>query len=387
MKDIEFIIGDGDFNAPPTKSFDDEICAFLNEFSSTLIHSKEAKIWTDLAALAFFARRANIQKLKANYTNDRLGRGLCFHIAPSNIPANAIFSYFFGLLAGNLNVVRLPSKEFAQVKFACEMIKKILPKYPQTQQRTHFVKYERGAKFSQEFSKVSDCRMIWGGDATIKAFRAFEVKPRCVDITFADRYSICIINAAKISEASDDEMSRLAANFYNDTYLMDQNACSSPQLIFWLNDSSKSRAKFWDFVYEFAAKKYDLQEALCVDKYAKFCEDSIKFDNVGEFSHKTNLLYKNELKTPKNATNLRGKGGYFYERSLKDMSEIYNIISEKYQTITHFGIDAQNLRDDIIAKKLRGVDRIVPIGKAMDIGVIWDGHDIIAELSRAVNLE
>ena len=31
-----------------------------------------------------------------------------------------------------------------------------------------------------------------------------------------------------------------------------------------------------------------------------------------------------------------------------------------------------------------GIDRIVPVGKAMDIGVVWDGHELIREASRLV---
>ena len=61
-------------------------------------------------------------------------------------------------------------------------------------------------------------------------------------------------------------------------------------------------------------------------------------------------------------------------------------MSEKYQTITYFGIDAEELRSKIVANRLRGIDRIVPIGKAMDIGPMWDGYDIIRMLSRKINL-
>ena len=33
---------------------------------------------------------------------------------------------------------------------------------------------------------------------------------------------------------------------------------------------------------------------------------------------------------------------------------------------------------------LRGIDRIVPIGRAIDIGVVWDGHELVSELTRVV---
>ena len=387
MKNINYVIGNENILNVPMQPCSDEVCNFLNEISINLLKSPIIREFTDLSALAFWCRKANIQKIKEKYSNnDRLGRVLCLHIAPSNIPINSIFSYFFGLLAGNSNIVRLSSKEFPQVDFICDLIKEVLKNYPEIEKRTAFVKYERSNEISEEFSKNADCRMIWGGDKTIKMFKALETKPRCIDITFPDRYSICIIDANKINEASEDEMKTLAEKFYVDTYLMDQNACSSPQLIYWVNDNKEARDKFWNYIYDYAQIKYPLQDAICVDKYTKLCEDAIMFDNIGTISYRTNLLYRSELNSLENVENIRGKGGYFYEYSLENWEDLYSVVTDKYQTITYFGIDAEALKTNIINHQLRGVDRIVQIGKAMDIGVEWDGHDLISELSRKITL-
>lgn len=389
MKNVNYIIGSENVEMKPMMPYSDMVCEFLNEISSNLMKSPMIRTYTDLSALAFWYRKGNIQKLKEQFgdNSDRLGRGLCFHIAPSNIPINSIFSYFFGLLAGNANIVRLSSKDFPQVDFVCELIKDVLKNYPEIEKRTAFVKYERSDEISEKFSKMADCRMIWGGDKTISIFKKYETKPRCTDITFPDRYSICIIDGKSIIEADEDKMKRLAENFYVDTYLMDQNACSSPQLIYWINDSKNAREKFWNYVYEYANSKYNLQDAVAVDKYTKLCEDAILYDNVGKTSTKTNLLYRSEIKTlSDDMTDIRGKGGYFYEYSLNNMNNLYKIITEKYQTITYFGIDEKELLNNIIKNELTGIDRIVPIGKAMDIDVVWDGHDLVKELSRVIGV-
>lgn len=388
MKNVNYIIGNENIVNTPMQIFSDDVCNFLNEISSKLMKSPIIREYTDLSALAFWCRKANLQKIKENFgkNTDRLGRGLCFHIAPSNIPINSIFSYFFGLLAGNSNIVRLSSKDFPQVDFVCNLIKDVLKNYPEIEKRTAFVKYERSNEISEEFSKIADCRMIWGGDKTIQIFKAFECKPRCIDITFPDRYSICLIDAEKINEASEETLKRLAESFYVDTYLMDQNACSSPQLIYWLNDSEEARSKFWATVYAYASVKYNLQDAVCVDKYTKFCEDAIMFENVGKTTHKTNLLYRSEIKSLENVQNIRGKGGYFYEYSLTDIEDLFSVVTDKYQTVTYFGINQDELLKSVVEHNLRGIDRIVPIGKAMDIGVIWDGHDLVRELSRKIAL-
>ena len=52
-----------------------------------------------------------------------------------------------------------------------------------------------------------------------------------------------------------------------------------------------------------------------------------------------------------------------------------------------YGIDRQALLQEVIRSGKPGIDRIVPVGKAMDIGVYWDGYDIIGTLSRKIMIE
>ena len=391
MKDINYLIGNEDICIQPLQVFSDEACGFLQDLSSIILKSPIARQYPDLSAVAFWCRKANINKKRNTVDNcqNRLGRGLCFHIAPSNIPVNFAFSFFFSLLAGNANIVRVPSKEFEQVNVLLQIMKDILEKYPDIRVRTAFVKYGRGSEATEFFSEKADARMIWGGDTTIESIRKLKTKPRCVDITFADRYSICIINAEEILNLSDEKLQQLAENFYNDTFLMDQNACSSPQLIYWINDNAKGRELFWESVEKTAVKKYKLQDATCVDKYTKLCEDSIdNWEIIDKITFHDNYLYKCNIKelNPR-IDKLRGKCGYFYEYSLKNIDELFNIVNSKYQTATYFGINPEKLLHDIINKKIVGIDRIVPIGKAMDIDAIWDGHNLIAELSRIITTE
>ena len=54
--------------------------------------------------------------------------GLIFHITPSNIPTNFAYSLIFGLITGNSNIVKVPSKNFEQVTIICRVINKLLKK-------------------------------------------------------------------------------------------------------------------------------------------------------------------------------------------------------------------------------------------------------------------
>ena len=361
----------------------------LGEISSAILKSPVGRQFPDLTAFAFYIRKANLQKLESALSPDeiRLGRGLCFHIAPANIPINFAFTWVFSLLAGNANVVRLPSKDFPQVDALLSIINATLEKYPALKERNAFVKYPRtDNETTAAYCQMADCRMIWGGDRTIAAIKALPTKPRCVDITFADRYSVALINAEASLKADGNQIARLAQDFYNDTYLMDQNACSSPQVILWEGRNvEKAKERFWDAVYELAAKKYVLQDAVAVDKYTLFCEEAVGNANIESVTQKGNLLYRVELKSlPSDIISHRGKAGFFFEYTLADRQELFSVVTEKFQTITQFGVDANSLRRQIVEYNLRGIDRVVPIGHAMDIGVIWDGYDLIRILSRVV---
>ena len=391
MKNVDFIIGSENIIKTPLNAYSDEALDFIFDLSSKIMKSPLIRVYPDLAALGFWCRKGNIQKLKENCTEAdvRLGRGLCFHIAPSNIPMSFAFSYIFGLLAGCSNIVRLPSKKFVQTEAALELIGNVLKEHPEIEKRSVFVRYPADNEITESFSQMADCRMIWGGDNTVNNIRALKISPKCIDISFSDRFSICVLDGDSIKNTDDTRLTRLAEDFYNDTYLMDQNACSSPQIICWVNDSADARKKFWDTVYSVAEKKYELQAAVCVDKYTKACEDSIDdHDNISKISHDDNLLYRVELKSLiPGCEKYRGKGGYFYECALDSLEDIAPVVTEKYQTVTYYGIDPEELRSVVIRNRLRGIDRITPVGKAMDIGVIWDGYDLVRMLSRIVNVE
>lgn len=374
----------------PLKVFAERVVRFLEELSADLMKSPLCRRHPDLAAFAFYIRRANLLKLqeRLRLEEGRLGRGLCFHVAPANIPVNFAFSWVFSLLAGNANIVRLPSKPFPQVDALLAVIQSHLEQEPELARRNAFVRYLRtDTETTMAYCATADCRMIWGGDRTIAAIKAMPAMPRCVDVAFADRYSLAMLDGDAILVASNAQLERLANGFYNDTYLMDQNACSSPQLILWEHDSPEARERFWQAVEETARKKYMLQDAVAVDKYTLLCEETIRNPAVGRVTRSGNLLYRIELTAlPEDLCFHRGKGGFFFEHALADRNVLFAKVTEKFQTITQFGIDADALRRQILEHGLRGIDRIVPMGQAMEIGTDWDGYDLIRTLSRHVAL-
>lgn len=389
MSNIEYLIGNESIDDSPLISFDNEVLDFLQKLSVTLMSNKSVRDYPDIAAFAYFCRLSNIKREQKKYANDfRMGRGLCFHIAPSNIPLNFAFSYVMSLVAGNANIVRLPSRDFPQSEIVVSIIKESLKNYHLIAKRTAFVKYDRESEWTDYFSKQADARMIWGGDNTVQKLKQIITKPTCIDVTFPNRYSVAIINGHEILRASSNTLNKLAKDFYNDTYLMDQNACSSPQIIFWINDCKEARTIFWERVNSYVIKKYELNESVSVDKYLSLCRNTINNSNINRLSKFNNNIYLFDISTIDDSTfTTRFKSGMFYEKTIFDYKELNVLQDPMVQTISHFGCDEEKIICTINYFHMKGINRVTKIGNALEMNFNWDGFNIISVLSRNIFME
>lgn len=396
--DIEFLYSKNTNFEEYTKNsylepFSDIIINFLDSLSKELIKNKNSKDYPDVVTFAFFCRKANLISLKNQYYNKnelRLGRGLIFHIAPSNVPVNFAYSMVVGLLSGNMNIVRLPSKKFDQVNIISNVIKFLITNsiYKKISNYITLIRYDRSSNHTNYFSSISDVRIIWGGDLTINEIRKNKLPPRSFDLTFADRYSLCIINADKYLNYFDKN--KVAKSFYNDTYLFDQNACTSPHLIIWTGKKKnviKSKKLFWDHLEILVNENYPIQSIISVDKLTSFYKQSISMEDISKEVSGNNLLWRvniNDL--DENIHDYKCSSGYFNEYYASSISEINKIINRKYQTLSYFGYSHNKLRKIMLDLKPIGIDRIVPIGKTTDFSLTWDGYNLIEILSRKIDI-
>ena len=365
---------------------------FLQELSSRIRNQKYALNYPDLISFSFWCRKGNLSKVKEQYKNieNRFGRGLIFHIAPSNVPLNFGYSFVFGFLSGNANIVRVSNKDYNQSKILLELFDSLLKerKYKCFKESNAFVQYEKNNKINKFLSNNSDGRVIWGGDKTIYDFRKYNTPVRSIDIAFSDRVSLCLINTLKLSELDSKSFQTLIKNFYNDTFLFDQNACSSPHLVLWLGENNKDiKTLFWDKLFNHTREKYSLEFSNINNKYNMVCntaiemEGNIKFHNYDNFISRLKL---NEL--PENIDSLFGNSGLFFEYHIDNLNQVNRILTDKFQTLTYYGVEKKIIFQFLKNLNSNSIDRVVPIGKALDIGFVWDGHDIIRKLSRKVNI-
>jgi len=390
--ELELLAGSLSLETKGKIPFDASVCSFLSDLSNLLMRDKVAKTLNDVTAFAFWCRKANIHQLKDLHLGPhiRIGRGMAFHISPGNVPINAFYSFAFGLLAGNGNIVRLPSKVGTSIDVVIKAINLLFEQkqYSHLAHENAFVRYDHKGIATDQLSLKCDTRIIWGGDSTIATIRKSPIAARTQEITFADRYSFAVLDADTIEKLSDSELNQQAINFYNDTLQMDQNACSSPHLMVWLNGNNNSaKERFWKALDTYTLKRYQLEAVQSVDRYTRLLAGFITGPEQHHISDISAPLQRVKLKTlPKNIDSLRGIYGLFYEYDSITLSEVAHIVNSKYQTVSYLGIDKSTLADFVINNRLKGIDRIVPVGEALNMNILWDGYNILNELSRIIDV-
>ena len=109
----------------PFEIFNENVLSFLEGLSIKLL-SKDQKdrSYINFRGFGFWARRSNLESLKRSRKDleIRFGRGPTLHIAPSNISANALYSFAFGLLSGCPCIIRLSKRNIEELEVIIALI-------------------------------------------------------------------------------------------------------------------------------------------------------------------------------------------------------------------------------------------------------------------------
>ena len=392
LENVKLICGTQKLNNLPNKIFNQNVIGFLDLISKKILGNKKLKIYPDLISYGFWCRKNNITKIKKLYNQNRLGRGIAFHVCPSNVPMNFAFSMTLGLLAGNSNIVRLPSNNYDQIKELCKIINEIfkLKKFNEIKQNNSLISYKKSENISAIISKISDIRIIWGGDQTVNDFKKFKTKPRCLDLNFSNRYSFSIINSKKFNGLSLIKIKELAKKFYTDTYTMDQNGCSSPKSVFWIGNVEKKKQNFfWKEVTSIAECHFQFDLSKVSNKFFRISKDILSLNEQLSFDYKNFKVVKFKYNSKinfKKIEEIQTGLGVFFETKLTNVNLIKKFITPISQTMTYFGYSKDEIKNIIFINQFKGIDRAVQFGSAFQLSHIWDGYDMINTLSREIDL-
>ncbi len=387
---LQFVTGSADIlekmpRTPALPMFSEQASGFLAALSRALLSDKRVRGMTDVTSYAYWIRKASLESAKNAHPDreNRIGRGVAFHIAPSNVPVNFAVSMTSSLLAGNCTVIRISHKQFPQADVICEAMNALLDgEFSCMKSYICIIRYPHSEELTAMLSAMCDLRIIWGGNRTIEEIRKAPLPPRAVEMTFADRHSLAVINS---DEYMNCDAEKTAKDFYTDTYYTDQNACSSPRLVVWTGSrTEEARERFWGSLEALVKRDYDMKPIQAVDKFTSLCMLGMSGEKARLVSGDNYVMRVQVDRLTDTLMDYKNSGGYFFEYITDRLSDIVPVLGKSCQTVSVLGVPKEDIKRLVFENGVRGVDRIVPLGQTMGLEFIWDGYRMIEAMTRYV---
>ncbi len=357
---------------------------------SNLLLERRKQYLPAISHFAFFTRHFALRKLASSFA-DRLppsaharARGLAFHLPPQNVETVFLYSWLLSYISGNANVVRLPRQISAEMRDILNMFMVAMEKSGDATQL--FIHYPSDSGLGKGISALSDVRIVWGGDAKVETFAPLPLRKGGKSIWFGDRFSLCVMSGAAIAALDDAGLSDIAHHMFNDVFVFDQMACSSPQIIYVVGnkaDHLSSLSRLLAKVSEVAGLKGQVPAAgHQIVKMVEAFSSAVREHSesiVWRDAHLTSTLVQ---ATPRYEQ--RVGGGFLQTAFLQELNEITELIAEHDQTIAHFGFSTEEIKAAADLQVGFGASRWVPVGAALDFDAVWDGYDLPFEFTRIV---
>lgn len=312
--------------------------------------------------------------------------GIVGHWPAGNIEIQPLLSMTCALLGGNACLVRVP-KELRDSN--AQLIAKLI----QADKEATLITRIRLLAFDHErldlhraMAQSVDGAMIWGGEEAVTEIRALPFPPWTRLAIFGPRISVAAMDAASWS----DPQARQAVcrRIARDVWQFDQQACSSPQVLFLEKKNGEPTADFIKalrsaFEAENRAHPREsiegaLTSAICQARANWLLRDEANSAVFPATPDWTILVgHGPEIPQP-----TQGKTLTVLE--VEDLLEALARLNGNVQTLGLAISDPE--KEAAIASQAasRGIDRIVPLGRMHVFGPPWDGVDLIRIMVRMV---
>jgi hypothetical protein len=374
---------------------DERMLDFFDAVGQRLRTPAYARRYPELGPLGVYLRRGHLgtelARIEAGQRCLRFPLGLVFHVAPGNADTVFVYSWALAALAGNRNIVRVSDRggDATQAVLAVlnEAMKEADPVVACTQR---IVSYDhRDEATTAALSAACDLRVLWGGDQAIREIRRSPLRPAARDLTFPNRSSFAAISAEAFLAAPVAERKRAVEAFHSDAYLFGQAACASPGTLFWVGAEANvvnAQASFLTLLTEIVEDRGPrMDAAMAIQKHvatyglaAEGIADAVRFAG--------NEVALVQLAAPVRLPRRWLGTGTFAQVRLASLDELAPLLQRQDQTLTHFGFTPDEML--CVAQRLggRGIDRIVPFGRALEFSTVWDGYDLLREFTRLVTV-
>lgn len=383
---------------PRLPPFAPELVEFVDALSRALTTGSELRAYPELIALGYWARKASVnayQRELAALESERItlrARGFVFHVPPANVDTIFMYSWLLSLLVGNVNLIRLSTRESPQVELVCQRLAALLeePRFQRLRRMVAIVRYPHDDAISAHISAHVDLRVVWGGDATVAAVHALPLHPAARELAFGDKFSFSAIAAEAYLAADASTQHKLGERFFNDAMWFDQAGCSSPRLVVFAGEQAActraAQAFFAALDGVIRAKHHHVELGHALGKLLFTYQAALDGRIAGQ-ARISNELSVLELASLAHFDRAHPGAGLFFVAKVPTLGEIAPFVTRRDQTLGHFGFTREELCAFVERVNGRGLDRLVPLGEALTFNRFWDGYDLLQEFTRRVYLQ
>jgi len=312
--------------------------------------------------------------------------GVVGHWPAGNIEIQPVLSLTCALLGGNAALVRIPSGLADQTRRIVQKLDEGDSDHVLTE-RVFLALFDHARQDLQEaMARAVDGAMIWGGADAVLTVRALPFPHWARLAVFGPRISVAAMDAQ--TWCNKQERKPWCQRIARDVWQFDQQACSSPQVLFLERNHGHSTAEFLEDLRDaFEAENHlhprqtihpALTSAICQARASWLLDDVANRALFPPSPDWTLLVGRGwEIPTPTQGRTL----------AVLEVDDLLEPISRLDGNVQALGLGIKDARkEETLASEAakRGVDRIVKLGRMHVFAPPWDGADLIRPMVRMV---
>jgi len=312
--------------------------------------------------------------------------GIVGHWPAGNVAIQPILSMTCALLGGNAALVRVPHG-------LMDVMQLLMEKLVETDAgelltpRIFMAGFDHDRHDLQEaMARVVDGAMIWGGEGAVLQIRALPFPHWARLAVFGPRISVAAMDAG--AWANSDESASWCRRIARDVWQFDQQACSSPQVLFLERGNGDSITNFLTVLQRAFENENEahprraiaaaLTSAICHARASWLVNDPTH-QAVFPMGPDWTLLVGRGSDLPQPV-----QGRTLTVLEVDNLLDAFSKFDGNVQTLGLGIADPEKERKLVSLAGNRGVDRIVKLGQMHVFVPPWDGLDLIRPMVRMV---
>lgn len=326
--------------------------------------------------------------------------GTVLHWPAANVPIQPLLSLTSGLLSGNRSIVRVPAGLAA---FMSRVLECAPPSMTEVFERVLFLAFPSDRlDLASMCAERSDAAMVWGGREAVAQVRSLPFPHWARIQVFGPRTSAAMVLLDEDIMEQAGELKKLCRRIARETWQFDQEACSSPLVLYVqvaasvpAPDEAVHTVRGAESVFlqmlaqafdeeQRAHPRHELSARMSVD-IAKARADWLLEDQraavIASQGPAWSILHGGRMNREPRL--LQGKT--LNVVSTDNLEAIAAGMDSSVQTLGLWVCDNDLERRVARTAQRRGVDRVVRLGMMHVFNTPWDGHELVRPLCRRVH--